>query len=97
MAICQGHAYHSPRPQHLDSHHVIPSAWDGPDVRSNLVSLCPTGHRNVHYLLDSYVRAHGEPSWVVRRSFGPGERALAARAWAAALASPGLYHPVLTS
>lgn len=79
---CAAHDDHRPRVSSTDIHHVVPRAWGGSDEQSNLVALCPTGHRNVHQLLLAYQRAKGLPAWSVRQRFHPAERELARLAWA---------------
>lgn len=81
MAECVAHRFHSPRPQTLDQHHVLPLEWGGDDSPSNVVLICQTGDANVHRLLDEYEKAGQTPVWEVRRQFGPGERTLAAQGW----------------
>ncbi|HXF73370.1 MAG TPA: HNH endonuclease [Actinomycetota bacterium] len=78
---CEIHAYHSPHVSDTDLHHVVPLAWGGADELANEVSICPTGHRNVHELLREYAVFGGEPPWEVRRTFSVAERELARRAW----------------
>lgn len=50
IAPCVLHRTHSPRPWIDDMHHVVLESWTKalglPESR--LVSLCPTGHVNVH-------------------------------------------------
>lgn len=77
---CVAHKFHSPRPQGLELHHVFPKEWGGP-VKGTTVAMCSTGHHNVHYLLDAYMKAGQTPPWETRRQFGPGERDLAAEGW----------------
>lgn len=79
---CVVHRVHRPRPRSNDVHHVWPLAAGGPDVLENRVIICPTGHRNVHQLLDAYRRLLGTPPWVVRRRYSAGERRLAALGYA---------------
>jgi len=79
---CSVHGFHSPRPNDMDVHHVVPKSWGGPDVAANRIQVCQTGHHNVHELLAAYLRAGGKPSWLVLRRYGPGERAVAAEGWA---------------
>ncbi len=81
MNACQIHKYHSPLPMQQNVHHILPLSWRGPDVASNKVTVCPSGHRNIHVLLDYYVHAQGLPPWTKREHFGVTERALAQRAW----------------
>lgn len=81
-APCTVHRYHSPHVAGCDVHHILPRSWGGPTVRSNLVTICPSGHRNIHELLAEYVRVKGTPPWDVLEGWGPAERALAAKGWA---------------
>lgn len=78
---CEQHSYHSPMVSDVDVHHVWPKFAGGPDVPENRVTICPTGHRNVHELLREYMHAGAEPSWSIRQHYGPAERALAAEGW----------------
>jgi hypothetical protein len=48
---CVLHAYHSPEVVSFDVHHVIPISMGGPDIATNRIIVCPTGHRNVHTLI----------------------------------------------
>ncbi len=73
---CVLHRYHSPVPASFDEHHAIPVSMGGPDVPSNLVVVCPTGHRNVHVCIAKLIRG-GDVS-----DFGETTRALARRALA---------------
>lgn len=73
---------HSPATYVPADHHVIPQSWGGQTVRSNLVRLCPNAHTATHRLLDTYVRAGGDPGWDTLRHFSPYIRHLAAVAWA---------------
>ena len=72
---------HTPSAYVPHKHHIIPLSWDGPDTADNIVMLCPNSHTAVHRLINDYVRAGGEPSWEIRRQFGPYVRKLAAIAW----------------
>lgn len=78
---CHVHLGHHPAPQNVARHHIVPTSWDGPDEVSNLIDICPTGHENVHTLLNHYVREGGTPPWRVRFRFSVVERRLAAIAW----------------
>lgn len=82
---CAAHAEHRPRCASVDLHHVWPVGMGGPDVPSNWVILCPTGHRNVHRLLAAYVRLGYTPSWDVRQRYHPAERELAWQGYTAQL------------
>jgi 5-methylcytosine-specific restriction protein A len=34
---------------YLETHHIIPLSEDGPDVKDNMIALCPNDHREAHY------------------------------------------------
>lgn len=78
---CKVHAYHSPRQEYCQRHHILPLSWGGKSEGTNLISICPTGHANIHYLLDQYEEHDGTPPWDILRSFGPKERKLAELGW----------------
>jgi hypothetical protein len=78
---CQIHRYHSPHVVDTDVHHIVPLSWGGPNIPSNKVSICPTGHRNVHELLREYAEFGGTPPWEIRCRFSVAERELAQRGW----------------
>ena len=48
---CQLHGYHSPKPLVIVKHHVVPLSCGGPDLASNWLMVCDTGHRNLHTLM----------------------------------------------
>ena len=48
---CQLHGYHSPRPLVIVKHHRVPLGCGGPDLESNWLWVCDTGHRDLHYLM----------------------------------------------
>lgn len=84
LGKCALHGYHSPRPQRLHIHHVFPLAWrpDAPErTDEDIVHLCPTGHDNVHALLDllrKFYEDHGGvPPYYKLREWGEAERDLA--------------------
>ena len=78
---CTVHAAHAPHVAGTDRHHIWPQGDGGPDVEANVVVICPTGHRNLHELLEAYRRAAGAPHWSVLQHFGKAERELARRGW----------------
>lgn len=46
--VCHNH-------KHLVSyemHHVWPKEYHGPNVKSNLVKICPNAHSDIHFLMD---------------------------------------------
>ena len=78
---CACVAQHSPAAYVGALHHILPQSWNGKTVAANLVMLCPNAHTATHRLIDSYVRAKGDPGWEVRQHFSPFVRDLALRAW----------------
>lgn len=82
MTACVCVANHSPTPQAINRHHILPLSWGGPNTVTNLVDVCPTTHENIHRLLNAYVKVQGVPAWEIRRLYSPYVRDLAARAWA---------------
>ena len=60
---CEAHRLHRPRAMTIELHHVIPQAWQNMVLHSEVlfdkrtVALCPTGHRNVHALLVTMMKA----------------------------------------
>jgi hypothetical protein len=50
---CIVHGYHWPVPVRTVRHHIWPKEWGGPDVESNLVNVCDTGHYNIHAYMDA--------------------------------------------
>ena len=81
MPDCALHKYHSPRPDAMHRHHVLPISWGGRSESPNVIFVCPTGHENLHALLNHYVRARGKPPWDVIRRYSPKERMYAHTAW----------------
>jgi hypothetical protein len=78
---CVLHAYHAPRPILNHRHHVVPLSWGG--VGGTWESVCPTGHENVHEVLN-YMLAYGDPYKVpgaIRRTFGGATWDMAKRGW----------------
>lgn len=74
-------ATHVPMPVDIEVHHIWPRADTGPDTPENRISICPTAHSAVHWLLLRYKRANGTPAWEDRRRLNPYLRALADRGW----------------
>lgn len=48
---------HRPSPLVCHWHHIIPLSWGGQNTKDNRVSLCPTGHVNVHRHHLNWLRA----------------------------------------
>lgn len=78
---CAVHRSHVPSHHNVAHHHILPKSWGGQDVETNVVVICPTGHENVHTLLNEYVRHDGAPPWSIRMTFSVVERRLAEMAW----------------
>jgi hypothetical protein len=49
---CSVHRYHWPRPTRTVLHHIWPLGMGGPDVKTNKVQVCDTGHYTIHGLID---------------------------------------------
>jgi hypothetical protein len=60
-AVCQVHGSHRPEVITLHVHHVQPLSMGGPNLPSNKVVVCPTGHYNVHAVLAALVFGHDVP------------------------------------
>ncbi len=74
---CTVHLRHSPHSHINHRHHVWPLGRGGPDTRDNTVVVCPTGHANIHRLLDFLILEDGKVPWHIARSFMIGERRIA--------------------
>lgn len=59
MVKCVVHGYHYPNITVPDVHHIWPKEFGGPDIPSNKVTVCPTGHRNIHEYINASL--HGRP------------------------------------
>lgn len=61
-----------------------PLSWGGPDEEYNRVAVCPTGHRNIHRLLDALrATAEGRATPPKQNEWGEGERDIAHRGFEA--------------
>lgn len=72
--LCRVHKHHSPRSHKNHMHHVLPRSMGGKTEPNNLIPVCPTGHYNIHTLIDSWVNAGGEPHWEILKHYGHSER-----------------------
>jgi hypothetical protein len=54
---CQVHKTHQPRSHVNERHHIHPLGYHGPDVASNIVVVCATGHNSIHQLLEKMLKA----------------------------------------
>ena len=79
---CQLHISHSPEPLNSATHHILPLSWGGADIVANKLVVCPTGHENLHTVLNWFVRFKGtELPWEYRRRIGSTTWSYALRAW----------------
>jgi hypothetical protein len=76
-APCQVHNQHAPTTHINEVHHVWPLGAGGPDVPENKVTVCATGHNNIHDLLSKWLKVGGDPGWDVQRHYTRQERTLA--------------------
>lgn len=85
---CDVHGSHTPKPLRIEAHHLQPLGMAGPDTPSNRVNVCPTGHFNIHHVLDDLLRGQ-LPTAGTRK-----ERALAKQGYDAWVAAGKPGHPV---
>lgn len=71
---CEVHTVHKPSSHINHEHHVWPRGHGGPNVAENLIVVCPTGHYNIHRLLEELLTARGEVPYSVLRQFAHDER-----------------------
>lgn len=86
---CQVHGSHYPTPLRVVVHHLQPQAMGGLTTPENTVTVCDTGHFNVHRLLDDLL--HGVP---MRKGGTRQERQLAQQGYDAWVAAGKPGHPV---
>ena len=79
--VCLCVKRHSPRPSILHSHHVWPLGEGGPNVRANLLWLCPTTHMNVHELWRLMDKHSGTVPTAELRRFAKYVREVVQRGW----------------
>lgn len=75
--ICKVHRSHRPWVSDPEIHHIEPLGMGGEDVRTNVVTVCPTGHTNLHNLLRIALRHGGSVKkvpWKIRRKYSFAER-----------------------
>jgi hypothetical protein len=73
---CKCVTKHVPKPLELHKHHVWPLGEGGPDIKGNLVILCPTTHSNAHRLWQLYEQYEGRPPWSILRIYSEYTRAI---------------------
>ncbi len=71
---CQLHKKHIPESRVNHRHHVWPLGYGGPDIEDNILVACPTGHYNVHDLLQQYIMLMGKVPYPILRRYSYGER-----------------------
>jgi hypothetical protein len=71
---CTVHNKHTPTSHINHEHHVWPLGHGGPDIAENKIVVCPTGHYNIHALLQEYLTAHGDVPYSLVKTYGKGER-----------------------
>lgn len=59
--VCQVHRRHSPEPRVLHQHHIQPESMGGTSALDNMVTVCPTGHYNIHLYLSALVNGTPRP------------------------------------
>lgn len=74
---CLVHGVHKPEPHVNHWHHVWPLGEGGPDIPDNKVVICPTGHMNVHDLLQHFKIMMGRVPYSVQKHYTVEERKLA--------------------
>lgn len=78
---CQCVKWHRPKIRIIDYHHIIPLSWDGPNVQTNIIAICPNQHRLVHELLTLYKKREGFVTSKDLQNFPRFTRELAKRGW----------------
>lgn len=74
---CQVHKKHLPNSHINHRHHIYPLGHGGPDIEDNIVIVCPTGHSNIHDLLNTYLMLMGRVPYETLRRYTYGERNIA--------------------
>ena len=54
----------------IEVHHIWPTCYHGPDVKSNKVRICANAHSDIHYMMEAMLK--GKP--LNKREYGPGVR-----------------------
>lgn len=77
---CKVHRHWSRVP--IELHHVWPLGDGGPNLPSNLISVCANGHYAIHACLDLLRHGEHKLTWRQTISFGRKVRAYAQQGWA---------------
>lgn len=78
---CEVHNQHKPNSHINHVHHIWPKGEGGPDIPENKVVICPTGHWNVHDLLQHYKMLMGNVPYEIIRRYTTEERKYAELGW----------------
>lgn len=71
---CQVHKQHVPEPHINHRHHVWPLGHGGPNIQDNIIAVCPTGHMNIHDLIQHYLVLMGDIPYKILRTYSLDER-----------------------
>jgi hypothetical protein len=74
---CLLHNTHVPTSHINHIHHIWPRGYGGTDDAENKVIVCPTGHYNIHRLLEEHLHLRGEVPYSVLKQFSREERTYA--------------------
>lgn len=74
---CEVHNSHVPTSHVNEVHHIWPRGRGGPNVAENRVTVCATGHNNIHQLLNEMLATNGNVPYSVQRMYAFKERELA--------------------
>lgn len=74
---CQIHTQHKPRSHVNHVHHIWPLGEGGPNIADNKIVVCPTGHYNIHTLIDLLLKKNGNVSWADLAPYTLNERSYA--------------------
>lgn len=74
---CMVHKRHSPETHINHRHHVWPLGEGGPNIEDNIIVVCPTGHVNIHDLLQEHKLHMGKTPYSIVRQYTHLERAYA--------------------
>jgi hypothetical protein len=66
---CQVHRYHWPPVLETEVHHVQPLGMGGPDIPSNTVKVCGSGHANIHRVLHALAYGRQTPKSTRKERF----------------------------
>ncbi len=74
---CEIHTRHIPESRVNHRHHIWPQGQGGPNIEDNIAVVCPTGHYNIHDLLNHYISMMGKVPYEIKRRYSLRERELA--------------------